>query len=285
MSMGIKKIGVLGAGVMGAGIAQAAAQNGILVVLRDIKDEYTDGALARIEKQLTRSVEKGRLTEAEKAAALVRIEKTTDAGALHDVDLAIEAAPEDMGLKKQVFAEIDSICKPGTIFATNTSSMSITELATAVKRPGLFLGVHFFNPVPVMKLVEVISGGSTDPQILPEVFGFVERLGKTPVHVKKDSPGFIVNRLLVPYLNEAVRLMEEGVASPEDIDMAIRLGLNYPAGPFEMIDTGGVDLTVAVLDYFSQEFHDSGYAPRGTLVQMLSEGRTGRKAGEGFYKY
>ena len=283
--MGIQRIGVLGAGVMGAGIAQVAAQSGLSVVLRDIKDEYTDGALARIEKQLARSVEKGRLTEGEKDAALGRIEKATGVEALRDADLVIEAVVEDMGLKKRVFAEIDGICKPGAIFATNTSSMSVTALAAAVKRPGLFLGVHFFNPVPVMRLVEVISGESTDPAILPEVFGFVETLGKTPVHVKKDSPGYIVNRLLVPYLNEAVRLYEEGVASPEDIDTAIRLGLNYPAGPFEMIDTGGVDLTVAVLDRFSKEFDDKGYAPRLTLRRMLDEGKTGRKAGEGFYKY
>ena len=283
--MSIQKIGILGAGVMGAGVAQVAAQSGMEVVLRDIKDEYVESGLAKIDKLYTRSVEKGRMTEDEKAEALSRIKGTTDAEELKDVDLLIEAIVENADLKKQAFSELDAVCNPETIFATNTSSISVTELAGAVMRRGRFLGIHFFNPVGVMKLVEVVSGAETDTGILPEIFEFVARIGKTPVHVKKDSPGFIVNRLMVPYLNEAVRLYEEGVASPEDIDTAMKLGLNYPVGPFEMIDTGGVDLTVTVLDYFSKAFKDEGYSPRETLRSMLEEGKIGRKAGEGFYKY
>jgi 3-hydroxybutyryl-CoA dehydrogenase len=202
-----------------------------------------------------------------------------------DVDLIIEATPEDFEAKKTLFVELDELVAPDVILATNTSSLSITELASVTKRPDKVIGIHFFNPVPVMKLVEIVSTESTDPEVLPPVFKFVESLGKVAVHVKKDSPGFIVNRLFVPYLNEAVRLYEEGVASPEDIDTAVKLGLNYPVGPFQMIDVGGVDLTVTVLDYFSKEFDDPGYAPRETLRKMLAEGRTGQKAGEGFYQY
>jgi 3-hydroxybutyryl-CoA dehydrogenase len=283
--MGIRRIGVLGAGVMGAGIAQAAAEGGVDVILRDIEDRFVGGALERMERQLTRSVEKGRITEDEKAAALLRVTGTTEMTLLRDVDLVIEAVVENLELKKQVFSELDAICGKQTLFATNTSSMSVTELAASTARPERFIGLHFFNPVHVMKLVEVISGELTDPGVLPPVFEFVQAIGKTAVHVKKDSPGFIVNRLFVPYLNEAVRLVEEGVATPEDIDTAVKLGLNYPVGPFQMIDTGGVDLTVTVLDYFSKSFDDAGYAPRETLRKMLKEGKTGQKVGEGFYKY
>jgi 3-hydroxybutyryl-CoA dehydrogenase len=283
--MAIKKIGVLGAGVMGTGIAHVTAMSGIDVVLRDIDEAFTAGSIKRMEQLMNRSIDKGKLTEEQKAKTLSHILTTTDIAPLADADLVIEAVVENLELKKQVFAELDKVCKPETIFATNTSSMSITEIASGSGRPENFCGLHFFNPVQVMKLVEVISGELTGSSVVEDMKNFAERIGKTAVHVRKDSPGFIVNRLLVPYLNEAVRLMDEGVASPEDIDKAVELGLNYPLGPFKMLDMGGIDLTVTVLDYFKEEFNDSGYAPRMTLKQMLRAGKQGRKSGEGFYKY
>lgn len=283
--MSIEKIGIIGAGVMGAGIAHVSAAAGIDVVLRDIKEEFTENALTRISALMDRSVAKGKLTEDMKRRTLARITTATDISPLSDADLIIEAAPENLDLKKRVFSELREVCKPEAIFATNTSSMSVTEIASCSGRPERFCGIHFFNPAQVMKLVEIINGALTEPSVIDEAKAFAEAIGKVAVHVRKDSPGFIVNRLLVPYLNEAVRLLEEGVASPEDIDTAVELGLNYPVGPFKMIDTGGVDLTITVLDYFKQEFSDNGYAPRMTLKQMLRSGKTGQKAGEGFYKY
>ncbi|MDR2355238.1 MAG: 3-hydroxyacyl-CoA dehydrogenase family protein [Clostridiales Family XIII bacterium] len=283
--MTIEKIGVSGAGVMGTGIAHISAVAGFAVVLRDIKEEFTEKAFRRIEELLSRSVEKGRLTEEEKGRVLSRVTVTTDAAPLADADLIIEAVVEDIDLKKRVFSELHGICKPDAIFATNTSSISVTEIASGSGRPELFCGLHFFNPVHRMRPVEIISGAQTEARVIDAVKAFAEAIGKVPVHVKKDSPGFIVNRLLVPYLNEAVRLVEEGVASPRDIDTAVELGLNYPVGPFKMIDTGGVDLTVKVLDRFREAFADEGYAPRETLREMLESGRIGRKSGEGFYKY
>jgi len=283
--MSIQKVGVLGAGVMGAGIAQAAAQGNVDVIIRDVEDRFVDSGISRIIKQLSRSVEKGRITEENKEAALSHISGTTNITLFSDVDLVIEAVVENLELKKQVFEELGGVCDPGTIFATNTSSMSVTDISLASGRPDRFIGLHFFNPVPVMKLVEIVSTENTDPEVLPLVRDFTAAIGKTAVSVLKDSPGFIVNRLLVPYLNEAVRLLEEGVATPKDIDTAVRLGLNYPLGPFQMLDMGGVDLTVTVLDYFSKEFDDPGYAPHDTLRTMLAEGRTGQKAGKGFYEY
>jgi 3-hydroxybutyryl-CoA dehydrogenase len=281
----MKKIGVIGAGVMGTGIAHVSAAAGIEVVLQDIKEEFTENALRRMNALMDRSIEKGRLTEDLKKQTLERISVTTDTSPLSDADLIIEAVAEDPALKKQVFSELHAICKPDAIFATNTSSISVTEIASRSGRPERFCGIHFFNPVHLMKLAEITSGALTEPGVIDEAEAFAKAIGKVAVRVRKDSPGFIVNRLLVPYLNEAVRLVEEGVASPEDIDTAVELGLNYPVGPFKMIDTGGVDLTVAVLDYFKEEFADNAYAPRMTLKRMLRAGKTGKKAGEGFYKY
>jgi 3-hydroxybutyryl-CoA dehydrogenase len=281
----MKKIGILGAGTMGAGITQALVQNGYDVVLRARRQASVDGGIAKVAKNLERLVAKEKITAADKDAMLARIEGSTDISVIADVDLVIEAATEDLESKKALFVEIDKLCKPETIIATNTSSLSITELASVTERPDKIIGIHFFNPVHIMKLVEIISGALTAPYVVDEAKAFVEAIGKVAVYVKKDSPGFIVNRLLVPYLNEAVRLVEEGVASPEDIDTAVEFGLNYPVGPFKMIDTGGVDLTVTVLDYFKEEFADNAYAPRRLLRQMLRSGKTGKKAGEGFYKY
>jgi 3-hydroxybutyryl-CoA dehydrogenase len=204
---------------------------------------------------------------------------------LEDLDLIIEAVPENLEIKQRLFSDLNNICKTETIFASNTSSISITQLAASSGRPDRFCGLHFFNPVPVMRLVEIISGLLTSQDTIDAVRGFAEGIEKTPVFVTKDRPGFIVNRLLVPYLNEAVRILEEGIATAEDIDKAVEFGLNYPLGPFKMLDNGGIDLTVAVLDYFKDEYNDSAYAPRITLKQLLRAGKLGRKSGEGFYKY
>ncbi|MDR2245382.1 MAG: 3-hydroxyacyl-CoA dehydrogenase family protein [Treponema sp.] len=283
--MAIKTVGVIGAGVMGGGIAQVTAMAGYGVTLRDVDASFLEKSISRIEGGLGRLIEKGKLAEDKKKEILERIIPVTALPELGDVDLVIEAVPENLEIKRQLFCELDSICKPETVFASNTSSISITQLAASSGRPDRFCGLHFFNPVPVMKLVEIISGLLTGQDVIDTVRAFAEGIGKAPVLVKKDRPGFIVNRLLVPYLNEAVRILEEGIATAEDIDKAVEFGLNYPLGPFKMLDTGGIDLTVTVLDYFKDEYNDNSYAPRATLKQLLRAGKLGRKSGEGFYKY
>jgi 3-hydroxybutyryl-CoA dehydrogenase len=283
--MAIQTVGVIGAGVMGSGIAQAAAMTGYGVKLRDVEASFLEKSISRIESGLNRLIEKGKLTEEKKKEILGRIVPVTSLTELESSDLIIEAVPENLEIKQRLFGELCNICKPETIFASNTSSISITQLAASSGRPDRFCGLHFFNPVPVMRLVEIISGLLTAQDTIDAVRNFAEGIEKTPVLVKKDRPGFIVNRLLVPYLNEAVRILEEGIASAEDIDKAVEFGLNYPVGPFKMLDTGGIDLTVAVLDYFKEEYNDNAYAPRLTLKQLLRAGKLGRKSGEGFYKY
>lgn len=283
--MEIRVIGVLGAGTMGTGIAQTAAAAGYKVVLRDIKQEFVDASVERMNKYFLKSIEKGKMTQDQKDEILSRITKTDNLKDLENVDMVIEAVLEDMELKKSVFRELNTICKADTIFASNTSSMSITEIAKDSGRPERFCGIHFFNPVPVMKLVEVVYGMKSSEETIEKALEFALSLGKTPVEVKKDSPGFIVNRLLIPYMNEAARLLAEGVASVEDIDTAVKLGLNYPMGPFQMLDFGGIDLSVTISEYFKEEFNDMGYAPQPILRQMIRAGKTGMKSGEGFYKY
>jgi len=283
--MEIKTVGVVGAGVMGTGIAQVAAASGYNVIIRDIKKEFVDGSMKRMNAYYAKSVEKGKITAEEKDAILKRITGTEKLQDLSGADLIIEAVVEQLDLKKEVFQELNKICGEDTIFATNTSSLSITQIASDSGRPGKFCGIHFFNPVPVMKLVEVIKGMNTDEQTMQTALSFARSLGKTAVEVKKDSPGFIVNRLLVPYLNEAAKLLAEGVATPEDIDTAIKLGLNYPMGPIQMIDFGGLQLTIDVLEYFKEEFNSEQYAPQPILRQMVRAGKLGAKFGEGFYKY
>ncbi|MDR2245575.1 MAG: 3-hydroxybutyryl-CoA dehydrogenase [Treponema sp.] len=283
--MAIKTVGVIGAGVMGSGIAQVTAMAGYGVMLRDVEASFLEKSINRIEGGLDRLIEKGKLAEDKKKEILARIVPVTSLTEMEDPDLIIEAAPENLEIKQRLFDDLSNICKPETIFASNTSSISITQLAVSSGRPERFCGFHFFNPVPVMKLVEIISGLLTGQESIDAVRAFAEGIGKTPVLVKKDRPGFIVNRLLVPYLNEAVRILEEGIASAEDIDKAVEFGLNYPVGPFKMLDTGGIDLTVTVLDYFKDEYNDNAYAPRATLKQLLRAGKLGRKSGEGFYKY
>lgn len=283
--MEMKTIGVVGAGTMGTGIAQTAAVMGYHVILRDIEMEFVNASVNRMDQYFTKSVAKGRMTDEQKEEALGRLTKTDRLQDLEEADLVIEAVLENMELKKSVFLELNQICKKETIFASNTSSMSITEIGKESGRPDRFCGIHFFNPVPVMKLVEVIRGLNTSDETMETALYFALSLGKTPVEVKKDSPGFIVNRLLLPYLNEAAKMLSEGVATVEDIDTAVRLGLNYPMGPFQMIDFGGIQLTVDVLNYFKEEFNDNSYAPQPLLRQMVRAGKLGPKAGEGFYKY
>lgn len=283
--MEMKTIGVVGAGTMGTGIAQTAAVMGYHVILRDIEMEFVNASVNRMDQYFTKSVAKGRMTAEQKEETLGKLTKTDRLQDLEEADLVIEAVLENMELKKSVFQELNQICKKETIFASNTSSMSITEIGKESGRPDRFCGIHFFNPVPVMKLVEVIRGLNTSDETMETALYFALSLGKTPVEVKKDSPGFIVNRLLLPYLNEAAKMLSEGVATVEDIDTAVRLGLNYPMGPFQMIDFGGMQLTVDVLNYFKEEFNDNSYAPQPLLRQMVRAGKLGPKAGEGFYKY
>lgn len=277
----IKTVGVVGAGTMGSGIAQTCAAWGMKVYLYDIKPEFVDGAIGRIDKSLSRRVEKGKMSAEDKSGVLSRINKVGALSDMKDADLVIEAVLEIMDLKKEVFSELGKVCDPKTILATNTSSMSITEIAATSGRPEKFCGIHFFNPVPVMGLVEVIHGINSDQATIDTAKAFAVSLGKTPVEVKKDSPGFIVNRLLLPYMNEAAKMYAEGVASIEDIDTAVKLGLNYPMGPFAMIDMGGLELTVAVLDYFAQEFNDLTYAPAPIFRTMIRAGKVG-KGQDGF---
>jgi len=284
--MEIKKIGVLGAGVMGSGIAQVAAQSGFEVVMRDIADEFVQKGLKNIEAFLSKGVEKGKVTPEEKEAALGRIKGTTAVEDLKDVDFVIEAVIEDLEQKKKVFKEMDELTRSEVILATNTSSMSITEIAASTSRPDKVVGMHFFNPVPLMRLVEVIKGLETSDETVDVTWKLAERLGKTPVLVKKDTPGFIVNRIMLPQLMEAIRIYEEGIASMEDIDKAVKLGLNYPMGPFELMDLTGLDISYFVNEYFRKELpQELKHVTPHALKAKVRAGKLGRKTGEGWYKY
>lgn len=282
--MEIKKIGVVGAGAMGSGIAQVAAQIGLEVVLRDIEDTFVERGMNGIDKFLSRSVEKGKMEAAEKEAILGRIKGTTDMSQLKDVDFAIEVVIEKLDLKKAVFKELDELCRPEVILATNTSSMSITEIAAATNRPDKVCGMHFFNPVPLMKLVEVIHGYSTSDETIATVTSLVEKMGKVMVEVKKDSPGFIVNRIMLPHFLEAIKMVEEGVASIEDIDKAVKNGLNYPMGPFELMDLTGLDIAFAITGYFGEEMNKELKWVAPTLFKnMIRANKLGKKTGGGWY--
>jgi len=284
--MEIKKIGVLGAGAMGNGIAQVCAQAGYTVVMRDIADEFVQRGLKTIEGFLSKSVEKGKITEDDKKKTQDRITGTTDIADLKDVDFAVEAVLEDLELKKQVFQEMDDLTRPEVILATNTSSMSITEIGAATKRPDKVVGMHFFNPVPMMKLVEVIKGMDTSDETVAVTKELSEKLGKMPVIVKKDVPGFIVNRLMIIQVMEAIRLYEEGVASIEDIDASVKGGLNHPMGPFELMDLTGLDINYHVNEYFHRELNQElKHVTPITLKNMIRAGKLGRKTKEGWYKY
>jgi 3-hydroxybutyryl-CoA dehydrogenase len=284
--MEIKKIGVLGAGTMGNGIVQVSAQAGYEVIMRDIADGFVQKGLKTIEGFLSKSVEKGKISEEDKKVTLSRIKGTTDIADLKGVDFVIEAVLEDLELKKQVFQEIDKLTRPEVILATNTSSMSITEIGAATKRPEKVVGMHFFNPVPLMKLVEVIRGSETSEETIKVTWELTEKLGKLPVLVKKDTPGFIVNRLFIPQVIEAIRIYEEGIASMEDIDKAVKAGLNHPMGPFELTDMTGIDIVYHVSEYFHRELNQElKHVSPHTLKSKVRANKLGRKTGEGWYKY
>jgi 3-hydroxybutyryl-CoA dehydrogenase len=284
--MDIKKLGVVGAGAMGNGIAQVAAQIGCEVVMRDIKDEFVERGMKNIDRFLSRSVEKGKLAAGEKDAILGRIKGTTDMSQLKDMDFVIEVVIEDIELKKSVFKELDELCRPEVIIASNTSSMSITEIAAATNRPERICGMHFFNPVPLMRLVEVIRGFSTSDETIAVTTELAKKMGKTTVEVKKDSPGFIVNRIMIPHMLEAIKIVEEGIASVEDVDTAVKNGLNYPMGPFELMDLTGIDICYFVSEYFYKELNkESKWVSPGLLKTMVRAGKLGRKTGGGWYAF
>jgi len=284
--MEIKVIGVLGAGSMGNGIAQVASQAGFQVIMRDIEDRFVQNGLNAIEKFLKKSVEKGKMTEDQKKGVLSRIKGTTKMEDLKDVDFVIEAVFEDLELKKSVFKQLDELTRSQVILTTNTSSMSVTEIAMATKRPEKVAGMHFFNPAPLMRLVEVIRAYHTNDETVHTVMEMVKKMGKEPVEVKKDTPGFIVNRLMTPHMIEAIRMAEEGVASIEDIDKAVKLGLNYPMGPFELMDLTGIDISLHVTEYLYKELpKESKWSAPLLLKSMIRAGKLGRKTGAGWYKY
>lgn len=283
--MTIQTVGVVGAGSMGSGIANLAASSGFNVILRDVEERFLESGLSRINKFMSKSVEKGKITELEKAEIIARIHTTTEIEDLKDADIVIEAIIEDIDAKKSVFAELDRIVPEGTILATNTSSMSITEIANATNRPDRVAGMHFFNPAQLMKLVEVVRGFNTSDETEEELRGFSKSLRKEPVVVNKDTPGFIVNRIMIPQFIEAIKILEEGIASAEDIDKAVTLGLNYPMGPFTLQDYAGVDIGYYVMEYMADEFDDTRFAPPMLMKQMMRAGRYGKKSGAGFYDY
>ncbi len=284
--MEIKKITVLGAGLMGHGITQVAAQTAKYdVYMRDIKQEFLDNGMRMINDSLQRFVKKGEMTEAEAKQILSRIHPTLDLKeAVADADLIIEAVTENPELKKKVLADADSLAKSDAIIATNTSSISITELASATRRPEKFAGMHFFNPPQLMKLIEIIRGAKTSDDTLNTIVEVTKRMGKEPVVVKKDVAGFVVNRVLIPALNEAVALVHEEVATPEDIDKAIKLGLNWPMGPLTLLDYVGLDTTLAITEVMQKEL-DQKYQASPLLRQMVRAGLLGRKSGKGFYDW
>ncbi|MED3692072.1 3-hydroxyacyl-CoA dehydrogenase family protein [Peribacillus butanolivorans] len=283
--MAVQTIGVVGAGSMGSGIANLAAMNGFTVILCDIEDSYLENAIKRIGKFMDKSVARKKMTENQKQETLERIQTTTRLEDMKDADVVIEAVLEDLHLKKEVFSTLDQIVREGVILATNTSSMSITEIAAATQHPERVAGMHFFNPAQLMKLVEVVRGYQTSDETVEKLKALSKQLTKEPVEVKKDTPGFIVNRIMIPQFIEAIKLLEEGVASAEDIDKAVTLGLNYPMGPFTLQDFAGVDIGYHVMEYFKEEFNDDHFAPPRLLKQLVRAGRHGKKTGAGFYDY
>ena len=282
--MEINKVGVVGCGLMGAGIAQVCAQVGLHTVVRETDQAALDHGLKRIEQVLHNSVSKGKLSDDDRTATLSRLEGTTQLHALAHCDLVIEAIVENLDAKRALYGELDTLCPPHTIFASNTSSLTIIEMAAATQRPHRFAGLHFFNPVPVMKLVEVVRSIATSDETITQLKQFGSRLGKTVVEAQ-DTPGFIVNRLLVPYLLDAVRVYEQGIASREDIDEGMKLGCGHPMGPLTLLDFVGLDTTYYIAEIMYQEFKEPRFAPPPLLKRMVLAGYYGRKSGKGFYDY
>jgi 3-hydroxybutyryl-CoA dehydrogenase len=282
--MTIRRVGVLGAGLMGSGIAEVCAKAGYETVIREVSDDLVKKGLARVEASLGKAVEKGKLPAAERDAAWKRVSSTTRLEELASCDLILEAIIENLEVKKDTYGALDRICKPETIFCSNTSSLTITEMSAATKRPDRFAGLHFFNPVPVMKLVEVVRTISTSEETASAVFAFAQSLGKEPIRTH-DNSGFIVNRLLVPYLLDAVRALEEGVGSREDIDKGMELGCGHPMGPLKLLDFVGLDTTYAIAEIMYAEYREKRFAPPPLLKRMVLAGRYGKKSGRGFYEY
>lgn len=282
--MAIEKVGVVGCGLMGSGIAQIAAQAGCTVTVREVSEERLNKGLQSIEKSLNKFVEKGTLSAGDRDATRARLHGTTKLEDLKDSDLIVEAIIEQLPEKRELYTSLDKVCGKQTIFASNTSSLSITEMAFLTKRPERFIGLHFFNPVPLMKLVEVIRTIATEPKVYEEAVAFASRVGKVPVRTS-DRTGFIVNRLLVPYLLDAVRVLEGGVASIEDIDNSMKLGCGYPMGPLTLLDFVGLDTTYYIANIMFDEFKEQRFSPPPLLKRMVLAGWNGRKAGRGFYDY
>jgi 3-hydroxybutyryl-CoA dehydrogenase len=281
----IKKVGVLGSGLMGSGIAEVAARAGYDTVVREVTDELLDKGLARIRGSMDKAVEKGKMEAGVRDQAVSRLSGTvTDLSALADCDLVVEAIVENLEEKKKTFAALDEAVKAEAIFASNTSSLTITQIAMFTKRPDQFVGLHFFNPVPVMKLVEVVRTILTSGETFDLAFEFAKSLGKEPIACR-DNSGFVVNRLLVPYLLDAIRALEEGVASVEDIDKGMQLGCGYPMGPFTLLDFVGLDTTYYIANIMFEEYREKRFAPPALLKQMVLAGRLGRKSGRGFYEH
>jgi 3-hydroxybutyryl-CoA dehydrogenase len=282
--MAIRKVGVVGCGLMGGGIAQVSAQAGFPTVVREVSANALEKGLGSIRKFLQGGVDKGKLAAADMDRALANLSGTTDLGALADCDLVVEAATENLALKRELFSSLDSLCAPSAVFASNTSSLSITELGTFTKRPARVIGLHFFNPVPLMKLVEVVKTVRTDPAVLADANAWVLALGKTAVNCG-DSTGFVVNRLLIPYMLDAVRVFEQGLASRDDIDNAMKLGCGYPMGPLFLADYVGLDTTYYISEIMFDEFKEPRFAAPPLLKRLVLAGMNGRKSGRGFYDW
>jgi 3-hydroxybutyryl-CoA dehydrogenase len=282
--MAIETVGVVGCGLMGSGIAQTAAQAGYQVAVREVTADLVEKGLQAIDKSLARLLQRGTLTAPQRDAVRGRLKGTTRLEDLRSCDIIIEAITEQLPAKKELFGALDALCPAATIYASNTSSLSITEMAVSTRRPDRFMGLHFFNPVPIMKLVEVIRTIATDPSVFEQVSAFAVRLGKTPVRTT-DRTGFIVNRLLVPYLLDAVRALEEGVATIADLDNAMKLGCGHPMGPLTLLDFVGLDTTYYIANIMFDEFKERRFAPPPLLKRMVMAGWNGRKSGRGFYDY
>jgi 3-hydroxybutyryl-CoA dehydrogenase len=282
--MTIRKVGVLGAGLMGAGIAEVAARAGYDTAVREINDDLIGKGISRIQASMARAVEKGKLAGSERDAVMARLKPTTRLEDLADCDIVVEAIVENLDLKKETYRELDRLCKPETIFCSNTSSLTITEMSAVTRRADRFAGLHFFNPVPVMKLVEVVRTIATSKETEDAVLAFARALGKEPIRAQ-DNSGFVVNRLLVPYLLDAVRALEEGVGSREDIDRGMELGCGHPMGPLKLLDFVGLDTTYFIAEIMFNEYREKRFAPPPLLKRMVLAGRLGRKSGRGFYEY